>query len=377
MKKLYFIPASIVLLASTFVIGCGGPDFDDRVESIVAPHAFSIGIWEWKTAAQAAKQAFTPEKEKPAGGDEAFVRSYFDRIGQKTLDEENQKLLTPAVESILKKQVREILNELGIYNPIVDEEFGFPPLAFKLEELPTLLVISPRDKIESMREILLQPGIAVEDRQVIEAGVDKLGVSSLVDDIGGIATYPSLIDSGASLRFTLETIAHEWVHQYLAFTPLGFRYLLDITGISRNYDIATINESLADIAGKEIGDVVYRKYYSGSSKTVTQPSGSPEFNTLMREIRKTVDALLARGEIDQAEAYMEQQRQVLASKGYYIRKLNQAYFAFHGTYADSPAFLNPIGLELKELRAKSPSLKDFLNTTSRMTGPQDLTNAFK
>ena len=69
---------------------------------------------------------------------------------------------------------------------------------------------------------------------------------------------------------------------------------------------------------------------------------------------------------------MEQKRQYLASKGYYIRKLNQAYFAFHGTYADRPAFISPIGLDLQELRERSDSVKDFLETAAAMTGRQDL-----
>ena len=68
---------------------------------------------------------------------------------------------------------------------------------------------------------------------------------------------------------------------------------------------------------------------------------------------------------------------MLASKGYYIRKLNQAYFAFYGTYADSPAFLNPIGADLASLRSKSASLKDFLSTVDVMTSPQDLTASLK
>ncbi|MFC1916656.1 hypothetical protein ACFLX1_00775 [Chloroflexota bacterium] len=42
---------------------------------------------------------------------------------------------------------------------------------------------------------------------------------------------------------------------------------------------------------------------------------------------------------------MEQKRQYLAEMSYHIRKLNQAYFAFHGTYADKPAFISPIGHE--------------------------------
>ena len=72
---------------------------------------------------------------------------------------------------------------------------------------------------------------------------------------------------------------------------------------------------------------------------------------------------------------MEEKRQYLASQGYYIRKLNQAYFAFYGAYSDKPAFISPIGLELKELRNRSASLKDFLNTVATMKSRQDLRNS--
>jgi len=82
-------------------------------------------------------------------------------------------------------------------------------------------------------------------------------------------------------------------------------------------------------------------------------------------------------EIEQAEEFMEQKRQYLASMGHYIRKLNQAYFAFHGTYADRPAFISPIGLELKELRSQSASLKDFLNTVAAMTSRQELRDSIR
>lgn len=74
---------------------------------------------------------------------------------------------------------------------------------------------------------------------------------------------------------------------------------------------------------------------------------------------------------------MEQKRQYLASKGYYIRKLNQAYFAFHGAYADSPTSISPIGLELKELREQSSSLKEFLDKVAVMTSRQDLIESLK
>jgi hypothetical protein len=69
---------------------------------------------------------------------------------------------------------------------------------------------------------------------------------------------------------------------------------------------------------------------------------------------------------------MQQTRQYLADNGYYIRKLNQAYFAFHGTYADSPTSISPIGAELEKLREQSASLKDFLNRAATITSRKHL-----
>ncbi len=51
---------------------------------------------------------------------------------------------------------------------------------------------------------------------------------------------------------------------------------------------------------------------------------------------------------------MELRRQVFVDHGYIIRKLNQAYFAFYGAYADSPvsaAGEDPVGEAVRELRA--------------------------
>jgi len=231
-----------------------------------------------------------------------------------------------------------------------------------------------------MREITLKPDLSPEEIGDIEARVDELGVSSLVVRLGGFATYPSLVANDASLRFTIDTTAEEWLHQYLVFKPLGFRYLLDLTGLSRSYGIATMNETLASMVSKEIGSIVYEKYYSEYQNGTNQdqtPESEFDFNQEMREIRKAVDIYLARGEIEQAEEFMEQKRQYLASMGYYIRKLNQAYFAFYGAYADRPTSISPIGLELKKLRAQSASLKDFLNTAAGMTSRQDLKDSVK
>ncbi|GAI54484.1 unnamed protein product, partial [marine sediment metagenome] len=124
---------------------------------------------------------------------------------------------------------------------------------------------------------------------------------------------------------------------------------------SRNYEIATMNETLASMVSKEIGSIVCEKYYHEYENGVNQnQTTTPEFdfNQEMREIRKTVDKYLAQGEVKQAEEFMERKRLYLISMGHYIRKLNQAYFAWHGAYADRPTSISPIGLELKALRSQ-------------------------
>ena len=383
-------------------------DFDSQLGSIVKLYRFSIVEWEFKTILDGIKQSIF-SREGKVEGDSGVVTKYFSFVERiKTVKSEIEAInsgneqgdlaaleaelnildgqkaaLEDRVERIIKKQIKEALAQQGIFNPIdkyIRLKVSFPPLSFKLEKPPYLLVISPRDRIERVRTITLQPSLSLKEIEDIEAKVDKLGVSSLVVELGGLSTYPSFVTDDANARFVINTATDEWLHQYLVFTPLGFLYLLDLTGVSKNYEIATMNETLVSMVSKEIGSIVYEKYYSwyesGARHNQVAESGF-DFNREMREIRKTVDKYLARGEIEQAEEFMEQKRQYLASMGYYIRKLNQAYFAFHGAYADRPAFISPIGLELKELRSQSASLKDFLNTVAAMTSRQELRDSIK
>jgi hypothetical protein len=162
-------------------------------------------------------------------------------------------------------------------------------------------------------------------------------------------------------------VAHEWIHNYLTMRPLGVLY--DITPDNR-----IINETTASIAGVEIGEVVIERFYpkfipdpqpaaAASSAQITEP---PAFNfrAEMRLTRLEADRLLAIGEIEAAEAYMEARRQVFWEQGYRMRKLNQAYFAFHGAYADQPggaAGEDPISAAVRALRQQSPDLESFIN----------------
>jgi predicted nucleic acid-binding Zn-ribbon protein len=385
------------------------PDFDSSLKSIVKPYLFSIARWESRAIPDEVNRLVFGEHEK-VDDEVQVVTEYFTLVEQiKSLEweiaaidagnksgdlasleaelnrwQQQKAALADKVERIIASQIKQALAQEGIFHPLdkyIRLKVGFPPLGFNLEKPPHLLVISPRDRIESMREVTLQPDLSLEEMESIEDRVDKLGVSSLVVALGGLgATYPTFVTDNASLQFTIDAATEEWLHQYLTFKPLGFLYLLDLTGVSRNYEIATINETLASMVSKEIGAIVSQKYYPGYENSAQQQQAAePEFdfNREMREIRRAVDEYLARGEIIQAEEFMEQKRQYLVSMGYQIRKLNQAYFAFHGTYADRPTSISPIGVELKKLREQSASLKDFLDTVATMTSQQDLSASIK
>jgi hypothetical protein len=401
MGKKQLILLVIILLISLLVSACAPRSgLDGELAPIIQPYKFSIIGYEVTSFFNGIDSVFSPQVNDAE--DVSQVTSYFSNVQKiheleseigevkpgndkgnlPSLEADLKKLRqqntvsSETVENILEKQVSEILTRQGIFSPHdnLGLKFGFPPVNFKLGNPTHLLVISPRDRIESMKEMTFIPGMTTEDMEGIESAVDNLGFSSLVVEVGGFAAYPSYVSNTSSLRFTLNTIAEEWVHQYLAFKPLGFRYVLDILGIHKNYDIATMNETVAGIVSREIGSLVYDAYYKGGGSIVASPSSpaSFDFNSAMRQIRLTVDGLLAKGQVDQAETLMEQQRQYLETKGYYIRKLNQAYFAFYGTYADSPTSVSPIGTGIKMLRQQSATLKDFLNTAASLTGPQDL-----
>jgi hypothetical protein len=91
-----------------------------------------------------------------------------------------------------------------------------------------------------------------------------------------------------------------------------------------------------------------------------------------------VDALLAAGLINEAEDYMEARRLVFWENGYRIRKLNQAYFAFHGAYADAPqgpAGEDPVGNAVRKFWNQLDSPVEFLFRISWMNDFSDLERA--
>ena len=92
----------------------------------------------------------------------------------------------------------------------------------------------------------------------------------------------------------------------------------------------------------------------------------------MQQTRLEADRLLSEGKIEVAESYMDARRLVFADNGYFLRKLNQAYFAFHGSYADRPTAVSPIGDQVRQVREQSATLKEFIKTMSRVSSYDEL-----
>jgi len=297
------------------------------------------------------------------------------------------KNLGVLAEAVIQDQISQSLDELGLAKlnqPI-------PPVLYHASDLPKNLVISPRDVIRQESSISLTAEIALTDEVAIETAVEEnTGYSALVVSIGGVGTYPTMVIQSGNLSALLDTVAHEWTHNYLTLRPLGMLY--DATP-----ELRTMNETTASIVGGEIGAHVLQRDYSdlfaASSSDIAFIAFRPaiarnhdqapplfDFRAEMRETRITVDALLAEGKIEAAEAYMEARRQVFWQNGYTLRRLNQAYFAFYGAYADTPggaAGEDPVGPAVRALRAQSVSLADFVNRISWMTSFNQLQRALE
>jgi len=293
-----------------------------------------------------------------------------------------QELLAPLAEATLQGQISEALAELNLTaggQPI-------PPVLYHTSPTPLALVVSRRNVIEQIANISILPTLTLDDQIKLENSVaDSLDVSTLTVPIGGVGVYPTMVTETTDLRWLLETIAHEWAHNYLNIRPLGINY-------SATPELRTMNETTASIAGNEVGTFLIENYYPEllasnphfglvafpqTSPTLGDQDDAPpfDFRAEMRETRIATDELLAQGKIEDAEAYMEARRQVFWQNGYLLRKLNQAYFAFHGAYADVPggaAGEDPVGPAVRALREQSDSLADFINTIGQMTSFQEL-----
>ncbi|MGD8805338.1 MAG: hypothetical protein PVH65_05785 [Chloroflexota bacterium] len=396
------------LLIFVVVLGPEWPAFQDeryKIDEILGQRHFDFFSWESKAlaakaeAALAAGQSYLTEAER-----KQIVLDYVSLLGeirsleaqvrfiyadpdvtdpelearefQEQADEKRAAAaqLQPIAEQVMQGQVASVL---------LDEGFDIlgtvlPPVSAQMTPLPYVLVVSPRQEIQQIYNIPLQYGLTIPAQEQIESAIlDDVDKSALVVPIGGLGIWPAMIYESGNINYLVNTIAHEWAHHWLTFHPLGISY-------GASPALRTMNETVASIFGDEIGARVIERYYPEyAPPQVTeeepQTAGADEppafdFGHEMRETRNTVDELLAQGEVEGAETYMEQRRQFFWENGYQIRKLNQAYFAFYGAYADTPGEQgdDPIGPAVLAMRQDSETLLEFMRRVSRITSLEGL-----
>ncbi|HLF08285.1 MAG TPA: hypothetical protein VI789_02920 [Dehalococcoidia bacterium] len=287
------------------------------------------------------------------------------------------------VEATVEGRLTAVLKQAGItrsLGPLGD--VVWPPVDFELTRSPYTLVVSPRDRIELQSSDLLREDLSTQALEKIESDVARRdNVSTLAFPTGGIGAYPTIIDYPTSYGEAVAVVAHEWMHNYLVFRPLGFNY----------YDsnaLRTMNETVADLVGNELAGLVVNRWpltdpaapSAPAPPRQRRPSSTQrlDIGAELRRLRGEVDALLAERRIDEAEALMEQRRQELAAQGVQIRKINQAYFAFTNLYAGAagtPGATNPIGPKIDELRRRSSSLREFVWVVGGIRSVQALDRA--
>ena len=277
------------------------------------------------------------------------------------LSAQRRRLRNKAEEAV-EAELSSVLAELGFESRI---GLIFPPVDLKFEEPPTLLVISPRDELKVVASVLLDSDLNGIERDAIEQQIlREQDVSALVDDLAGIATYPTIVSDLYTTRTIMRTVAHEWLHTYFFFRPLG-------QNLHKNDAMFTLNETAADVAGRVLGDMVFERMGGdlsvSASRYASEEDRFPEFTKVMRETRHQVEELLKEGKVHEAEEYMRKQQWFLRLRGFGLRKLNQAYLAFRGRYAESPASVNPIGDQLSELSDLLPSVAEFIREVSQVS----------
>jgi hypothetical protein len=401
----------LLAVAAFFIVSAGPewPAFQDeryKVDAILGQRHFDFLIWETNALAAKGEASLTGgQRYLDDGTRKATVLEYLELLNQtRRLEAEINRIyadpesVDPAAASDhIQEQVNEQRAELArrqavvesivqeqVSAVLVDEGFdlfggAWPPVQMHMTPLPYVLIVSPRDEIRQKYNIPLDQGLKTAAREEIESAVyDEVDLSGLVVAIGGVGLYPSMIVETGNINFLADVVAHEWAHHWLTLHPLGLTYL-------GSPELRTINETAASIVGAEVGAKVIERFYpelapepeSGDeSSPETSQNSEPafDFGSEMAKTRVRVDELLAAGLVEEAEEYMEERRLFLWENGYRIRKLNQAYFAFYGAYADVPGGRgeDPIGPTLLSLREQSPSLRVFLDRLAPVTSLEAL-----
>jgi hypothetical protein len=381
-------PASLTLAVRRLALGVlvaalllvdGRPARELRIHRLAGQHSF--GLVEWTVAELGERagrigRALLGRGEGIGPDDRAAVAAYF------AADRDGRHGLRAQTESAIERGLAVLLEAEGLAVSMAlapDGDVVFPPVSFSFMAPPQILIVSPRDRIAVEQSEVLRPDVTTGQAETLERAVDGTGVSSLVVPIGGLATFPTMVLEGTRPRDALVAVAHEWVHGYFFFAPLGRAYW-------SSQAARAINETAAELAGRELGDRLARDLGlppaprprsapSAEAPAESPQAAAPDARAMLRETRVRVDALLAAGQVEEAEAYMRERRDQLAAAGHDVRKLNQAYFAFYGSYGEAASGSSPLPGRLRRLREASPSFGAFLRRVSELTTADDLARA--
>ncbi len=300
----------------------------------------------------------------------SFVAGDADEL-QRLLHERDE--LENDAEAIIEGRLTALLEEAGLESSLPlfpDARWVFPPVDVEFDEAPRSLTISPRVRIELVERRPLRPGLSLDEAVEREAEMESAGdVSALVGSLSGAATYPSIVAPRGDYRALVSTVAHEWVHHYLFFKPLGGRYYDSIA-------LRTLNETVADIAGDALAAMFVDRHPLPPEVTSLFPppreAPNVDVDAFLRELRLDVESLLTAGQIEVAEALMEERRLELVDQGVVFRRINQAFFAARGIYATTPGSVDPTGPKLRTLFQQSDDVGEFLRAAAEFTTTLDL-----
>ena len=222
----------LALCVVAVLVVAGQGDFrPSAVERAIFPYEYNLVGWEFshfpdKWMRQAS--FLLPWRSKPDRAQRiASAKEYFDLYQEQSLlerlpafhDDDAEELtsekertftatlkevkgrrqaLRPGVEEIIESEISAVLAEHGFESRI---GLIFPPVDMVLSSPPSVLVLSARDHIHLEQTVLLLPGISHDERNRIEELVfQREDLSALVENTGGVATYPSVVYDSASLH---------------------------------------------------------------------------------------------------------------------------------------------------------------------------------
>ena len=296
------------------------------------------------------------------------------------------KKLELVAETIIVQQIEDALREENTRSPWPSAKSIFPPVGFKFyPHPPNLVVISPRGGINRIGDFFVSPYLTQADTAKLESEIEAIKdgenrYSAYISDIGGCANvYPTIITPTYAKR-CLDTIVHEWTHVFIMFTP--------VYQAKDKMFMSAMNETVAEYMGEEISNKIWDSYYEPyldkkygkvppEEQDISPNKREKEYSKIMSETYHMVRECLDDGRYKEAEEYMQEGLNLLRHKGYPVRKMNSAYFAFYGQYAYESAFHGAnggLGALLHVLR-QNTSLRDFLYTATSCTDMYSLKRA--